>query len=243
MLRTRKRMAIGLGALVLVLASLYFVGTVLADTPTPTANGTTQKTDYRQVFVEKLAAALGVDVSTLQTKVKDAEKSTVDQAVANGDLAKNRADEIKTEIDSSQSGILPGLGMLKGKGNGNGKGRGAAVSAAAKVKGQIGNVADKAIADKLGLTLGDLKQQLKSGKSLDDLAKAKGLTVQDLYNAAADAVKAKLDPMVKDGTITQARADEIVKAVSEGRLIDLNILPKAPARSAKPAATATPTKG
>ena len=105
MFRTRKRVAIGLGALVLVLASLYFVGTALADTPTPTA--TTQKTNYRQVFVEKLAAALGVDVATLQAKVKDAEKSTVDQAVANGDLAKNRADQIKTEIDNSQSGILP----------------------------------------------------------------------------------------------------------------------------------------
>jgi polyhydroxyalkanoate synthesis regulator phasin len=228
MLRTRMRVAIGLGALVLVLASLYFVGTALADTPTAT-----QKTDYRQVFVEKLAAALGVDAATLQAKVKDAEKSTVDQAVANGDLAKNRADEIKTEIDKSKDGFLGGLWKQAGKG----KGKGPALVAAARVKGAIGNVADKAIADRLGLAPGQLKQELRNGRSLEDLAKAKGLTVQDLYNAAADAVKVRLDTMVKDGNLAQARADEIVQAVREGRLIDLDILPKAPAR---PAAKVTP---
>ena len=236
MFSTRKRLAISLGALVLVLASLYFVGTALADTPTPTANGTIQKTSYRQVFVEKLAAALGVDVTTLQARVKDAEKATVDQAVANGDLAQNKADQIKTEIDSSQSGILPGLGMLNGKGKAKGRGLGVVQQA----RGLIGNVADKAIADKLGLSQGQLKQQLRSGKSLEDLARAKGLAVQDLYNAAADAVQARLDVMVKNGKLAQARENEIVQAVREGRLTGLDILPKAPPR---PAATATPSRG
>ncbi len=237
MLRTRKRLAIGLGALVLVLASLYFVTAALADTPTLTASATAQKTNYRQVFVEKLAAALGVDVSTLQAKVKDAEKSTVDQAVANGDLAKNRADEIKTEIDNSQSGILPALGIANGQGNGNGKGRG--LGAAAKAKVLIAGVAEKAIAGKLGLTVPALRKQLRSGQSLEGLAKAKGLTVQDLYNAAADAVKARLDTMVKNGNLAQARADEIVQAVREGRLVGLGILPKAPVLQSAPA----PSKG
>jgi len=231
MLRTRKHAAIGLGALVLVLASLYFVGTALAD-PAPAATSATQKTNYRQVFVEKLAAALGVDSPTLQAKVKDAEKSTVDQAVANGDLAQNKADQLKTAIDNGKDGFLGGFDKLRGTRPG--------VGAAEKMKGQIGNVADKAIAGKLGLAPGALKQQLRNGKSLDDLAKAKGLTVQDLYNAAADAVKARLDVMVKNGNLAQGRADEIVKAVREGRFVDLDILPKAPAR---PVATPTPTTG
>ena len=234
MFRTRKRTAIGLGALVLVLASLYFVGTALADTPKPTPSSTTQKTDYRQVFVEKLAGALGVDVATLQAKVKDAEKSTVDQAVANGDLAKNKADQIKTEIDNGKDPFLGGLANPKGPRPGT------AAVAAARVKGLIGNVADKAIADKLGLTPGQLKQQLRSGKSLEDLASAKSISVQDLYAAAATAVKARLDTMVRNGNLSQARADEIVQAVSEGRLVGLDILPMAPAR---PAAKATPSKG
>jgi hypothetical protein len=232
MFRTRKRLAIGLCALVVALASLYFVGTALADTLTPSS--TAQKTNYRQVFVEKLAAALGVDVSTLQARVKDAEKSTVDQAVANGDLAKNQADKIKTEIDSSQSGVLPGLGILNGKGNGKGRGLGRAQQA----KGLIANVADKAIADKLGLSQGELKQQLRNGSSLEDLAKAKSLTVQDLYDAAAAAVKARLDVMVSNGSLAQTRADEIVQAVRAGQFTRLDILPKAPGR---PAAKATPT--
>jgi polyhydroxyalkanoate synthesis regulator phasin len=213
MLGTRKRVVVALGAL--VLASLFVVGTALADTPTPTAAA--QKTNYRQVFVEKLAQALGVDVSTLQGKVKDAEKSTVDQAVANGDLAKNTGDKIKTEIDNSQSGILPGLGVLRG--------RAPALGLAARAKVLIAGVAEKAMAGKLGITVPALRQQLRSGKSLEALAKGKGLTVQDLYNAAADAVKARLDTMVKNGNLAQARADEIVQAVREGRLVGLNILP------------------
>ena len=46
--------------------------------------------------------------------------------------------------------------------------------------------------------------------------------------------------MVKNGNLAQARADEVVQAVREGRLVGLDILPKAPAR---PAAKATPSKG
>ena len=228
---TRKRVAFGLGALVLVLTSLYFVGTALADTPTPTTTSTTQRTNYRQVFADKLASALGISPATLEAKVKDAEKSTVDQAVANGDLAKNRADRLKTQIDNG-NGLLGGLPRLRGAAPG--------LAAATKAKALIAGVSDKAIAGKLGITVPALRQQLRGGQSLDGLARAKGLTVQDLYNAAGDAVKARLDVMVKNGNLAQARADEIVQAVREGRLVGLDVLPAAPA---KQSASPTPAKG
>jgi hypothetical protein len=229
----RKRLAIGLGALVLILASLFVVGTALADDPPPTATSTTGKVDYRQVFVEKLAAALGVDVATLQAKVKDAAKGTVDQAVADGNLARNPAEEMKKAIDNGRNPFIGGLGKARVKAPPAPK-----AIAADRIIAQVSGVAQKAIAEKLGVELGVLRQQIRSGQSLAELAQAKGLTVQDLYNAAADAVKARLDPFVKDGRLAQARADDTVQAVREGRLINLDFLPKAapkaaPARAVK----------
>lgn len=225
MFANRGRPAIGIGALavVLVVASLLVVTAALADTPPATATPTTQKTSYRQVFVEKLAAALGIgDVSKVQTALKDAAKGTVDQAVTNGDLAKNRADKIKTAIDQGKGSFFGGIP----------KPPAAVKKPVATLEAQVGNVSTKAIADKLGLDLATLRAQLRAGKSLTDLATAKGLTVQDLYNAAADAAKARLDPVVKAGKLTQARADEIVQAVREGRLINLDVMPKAPTPTA-----------
>ena len=46
----------------------------------------------------------------------------------------------------------------------------------------------KALADKLGTTPDDLKAQLNAGKSLKDLAAAKGLTPKDLFAAVRQAV-------------------------------------------------------
>ena len=228
----RKRVTIGLGALVLVLASLlYLVGPVLADTPPPTVNAANQQTNYRQVFTDKLAAALGISPAALEAKVKEAETSTVDQAVANGDLARNPANQLKTQIAKS-NGLLGGLPNLVSPRPG--------VAAAARVKVLIAAVAEKGIAGKLGITVPALRQQLRRGQSLDSLAKAKGLTVQDLYDAAAAAVQTRLDVAVKNGNLAQAREDEFVQAVREGRLVGLDILPVAPAKQAP---TASPSKG
>jgi hypothetical protein len=60
-------------------------------------------------------------------------------------------------------------------------------------------------ADYLGLTRRELFQQLRSGKSLAEIATAKGKTVDGLKTAILDAVKTRLDKAVTNSRITSVQ--------------------------------------
>ena len=208
---SKRVVAIGAAAILAVTA----LGTVaLAADPPPTATpgataATTPKTNYGQVFVGKLAAALGIDQAKLQAAVKQAELDTIDQAVANGDLARNPADALKQRVEQSNGPGPFGLFGDHGRGKGMGPGPRAAVVDEQAVL--------QAVADKLGMSVADLQTQLRSGKSIADIAKDKNLNVQDLYAAAANAAKPILDQAVKDGKLTQAQADQIYQQIQKGQ--------------------------
>ena len=79
----------------------------------------------------------------------------------------------------------------------------------------------RAASDYLGLTPRQLFQQLRSGKSLAEIAVAQGKTVDGLKSAILSAVKARLDRVASAGRITsvqeqtfldklQARLDTLV---------------------------------
>ena len=72
-----------------------------------------------------------------------------------------------------------------------------------------------AAATYLGLTEAELRTQLESGKTLAQIAKAQGKSVDGLEKALAADAKTKLDAAVKAGTLTQAQADEILKRTTE----------------------------
>jgi hypothetical protein len=191
-------------------------GIALADDPpaTPTASSgaatTTQRTDYKEVFLGKLASALGIDQAKLESTLKSAEIATIDQAVTNGDLAQNRATEMKQRVEQNGPGAF-GLRGLDGPGRGG-------VARGEGVRDVVDNsVVEKAVADKLGLTVADLQTQLHSGKTLAALAQEKNVNVQDLYKAAADAAKPQLDQAVTDGKLTQAQADQIYQQILQGQ--------------------------
>src|SRR5206468_5601760 len=66
-----------------------------------------------------------------------------------------------------------------------------------------------AAADYLGLTEAQLRTELNSGRTLANIAKARGKSVDGLKQAILDDAKMKLDQAVKDGKLTQAEADEL----------------------------------
>ena len=63
-----------------------------------------------------------------------------------------------------------------------------------------------------------MQTQLRSGKSLSDVAKDKGVSEQDLRSAVAAAAKTQLDQAVKDGKLTQAQADSMLQRIQQGPL-------------------------
>jgi hypothetical protein len=207
---SRKRI-VALGAAALLAVTV--LGTVaLAADPTPTpvpGTATAQKTNYRDVFLAKLAGALNIDPATLTAALKTADLATIDQAVANGDLAKNPADAMKQRIEQNGPGAFGFFGF-GGPGRG-GMGRGERAPLVVDPA-----IVEKAVADKLGLSVADLETQLKSGKTLADLATAKSLTAQDLYTTAGNAAKPQLDQAVKDGKLTQAQADQELQQIQQG---------------------------
>jgi hypothetical protein len=66
----------------------------------------------------------------------------------------------------------------------------------------------------LGLTGGQLLQQLSSGKSLAQIATSKGKTVAGLEQAMTTAEKNRLDKLVTAKVITQAQENQILKGWS-----------------------------
>lgn len=81
-----------------------------------------------------------------------------------------------------------------------------------------------AAAKALGMTPEQLFAELHAGKSLSDIAQAKGVDLQKVYDAMnadrIEAMKASIQQAVTDGTLTQAQADWLLKG------LELGFLPK-----------------
>jgi Zn-dependent alcohol dehydrogenase len=78
---------------------------------TDTTSPETKKAEQYQTFLTKLSTELSIsDTTTIDTGIRDALKSMVDDQVTAGDLAANDATEIKAEIDASVSPIKLGVG-------------------------------------------------------------------------------------------------------------------------------------
>lgn len=67
----------------------------------------------------------------------------------------------------------------------------------------------------MNMTATQLETELQAGKTIADVAASKNVTLDQLKTATLDAQKAKLDAMVKSGTITQAQADARVAQMKD----------------------------
>ncbi len=77
-----------------------------------------------------------------------------------------------------------------------------------------------AMAKALNLTPTQLFEQLHSGKTLDEIAKAQGVDLTKIQEAAkaarVQAQKDRIAQAVKDGTMTQAQADWLLQGLEKG---------------------------
>jgi hypothetical protein len=150
-----------------------------------------------QAIVDDAAKQLGVQPSALSAALKKALENRVDAAVAAGRLTKAQGDELKQRIESGDFPLFIGPG---GPGFGF------------HHEGPFGAGLDAA-ATYLGLTEAQLREQLESGKSLAEVAKAQGKSVDGLIQALVDAAKKRLDAAVAAGRLTQSQADSILSGL------------------------------
>jgi hypothetical protein len=165
-------------------------------TPTPPTAG--------QTFWQTLADNLGIPLAKLEAAVRDTLKTMVDKALSSGKLTQDQADKAKGNIDKMPFDKQPFGGFLGGRGFDG-----------ARARFDTGTTAFDAAAQKLGMTTQDLMTELRNGKTLADVASAKGVSSADLKDAIVTAVGAKLDQAVKDGNLTQAQADQIKAQVDK----------------------------
>ena len=148
------------------------------------------------------AAAPSTGKSTT-TPNGDWAKKALDPLVAKGTLTQAQEDAVLAALQAGRPDHGPGHGRGPGFGN---------LDAAAKA---------------LGMTADELRSALQGGKSLADVAKAKGIDPAKVVDALVAELKAHLDAEVTSGEHTQAQADQML-AQAKPRIEDF-VNGKAPA--------------
>jgi hypothetical protein len=146
-----------------------------------------------------VAKAQSKDVEGLKTAILDAAKADLDEAVADKKLTQSQADVILNGLKSHIDDVVNADVKLRHFGGPDGPGFG------------FGFGADTAAAAKyLGLDESALRDKLRSGQSLADVAKAQSKDVKGLEDAIVAAQKARLDQAVSDKKLTQSQADDML---------------------------------
>jgi hypothetical protein len=188
-------------ALPIAAAAAIAIGVAAVEAaPSPSPSPSASSKNYAQVFLDKLAAILHLTPAQTQDALKQAEKQTVDQMLADGQITKAQADAMKARIDAGQ-----GLGPVGGFGF---KSHGFFGDRALMQSLKTAEL--NALASALHMSTTDLQNALRSGKTLSDLETQQNVTDSAVKSAVKNAAKGVLDSAVKAGTITQAQEDAIL---------------------------------
>ena len=207
-----KHFKIGLTALALVSVPLV-ANTVFAQT-TGTTSAAAKMMDYSKVFVQKLAATLGVNQAKLEAALKTAGNATVDEALSKQEITKAQADAMKARVQAGEYDFFSdGRDGFDGRGGNRDGGRDNGPDGRGAPGGDRigGPELMDATAKALGLSSEELRTQVKSGKTITEIATAKKIDVKTVQAAVIAAYKTQLEAAVKAGKLTQAQADERLK--------------------------------
>jgi hypothetical protein len=152
-------------------------------------------------IVEDAAEQLGVTSQELDAALTEALKNRIDADVADGRITEERAAELKERIDA---GEVPLVGVGPGKGH---------------HRGHHGFVDFEAAAVFLGVEESALRERLRGGNTLAEVATAEGRTAAGLVDALVEAATADLAEKVEAGRLTDARRDAILENL-ESRMQD-----------------------
>jgi DNA-binding CsgD family transcriptional regulator len=150
--------------------------------------------------IADVAKAKNIDLDAVIAKLTASFKAHLDEEVASGKHTQAEADAKLAEFSTRVTTMVnaPGLPMHGGKG-GHGPGG----------KGGHGpqKFATAQLATTLKLTEAELQTQLKSGKTIKQIADAQNVDIADVKTTLTADFKAHLDEEVASGEHTQAEAD------------------------------------
>lgn len=198
----KKLTKILIGSALLVCAMLvgaFFAIPLLASAhgtqATTNAAGTPNSNTYCVQYQQDLAGKLNVSVQTLQQDRKAAFEDELNQIVKNGKLTQNQANTIKTRVESRPN--------CAGTGNRYEN---------AAIRGFLGKYRSDivaSVASDLHISQTTLTQELHSGQSLAQIAKAHNVTLTQLHTDVFNAVKSAESKAIGAGDLTQAQANDL----------------------------------
>jgi hypothetical protein len=181
-----------LSALVAVFAAVAVLGLAgsagAADSPT---------------LVDDVAARLGITPDRLRAAFKEALTARIDAAVQAGKLTPEQGAKLKERLANAK-----GLGLrLRGR-------------LARHQRAFVHRIHVRAhrlgpVAAYLGISPQELRSELRSGKSLAQIATAHGKSVEGLVDAIVAKAKERLDKAVANGRLPRQRADEILERLTD----------------------------
>jgi hypothetical protein len=174
------------------------------------ATGADDHKKAEQAVIDDAAKRLNVTPEALRGALGAAEDAQLDQAVKDGKLTQAQADAIKKR--RADSGAVLGGPGVAGAHPGFGPG-GHGVPGLAFKRGAGGAL--DAAATALGLKRDDLVAELQAGKSIADVAKDQGKSLDDVKKAITDGVTKELDQAVTDKKLTSDQRDEILKELGD----------------------------
>ena len=155
------------------------------------------------VLAPALAVAATSEQSTADAvgdrvdRLKEALQGLVDDGTISGEQRDAVAQRLAEELPPR--GLGHGQGRGQGQGHGPGHGRGL---------GHGKHLALDVASTALGITEQELREQLRSGKSIAQVAQERGVDLGAVTKALEDAARERLQQAVTDGRLTQAEADE-----------------------------------
>jgi hypothetical protein len=124
-------------------------------------------------------------------------ENRIDAAVAAGRLTQEQATRMKERLRAAE--VVPFLGRAGGPHLGRGG----------------GEVGLDAAAEYLGLTQAELRERLRAGSTLAEVARATGKTADGLVAALVADARERLEAAVADGRLTAAQRDRRLERVQE----------------------------
>jgi polyhydroxyalkanoate synthesis regulator phasin len=197
--RRKLTFAVGAAAVALVLAGIAAAGAVAA-------SWVLEPSEESKAVIDDAASQLGVESSELSAALKQALKNRIDEAVEDGRLTEEQADELEARIDADEFPLLGGLGMF-GHGVHGGPGLGHF--------GHFGHFELlETAASYLGLTEAELRDALED-QTLAEIAEEQGKTASGLVQELVATQTKRIDEALAHGRITEEQATELKAELSE----------------------------
>jgi polyhydroxyalkanoate synthesis regulator phasin len=154
-----------------------------------------------EAIIEDAAEQLGIEPEELSDALQQALENRLDEAVEDGRLTEEQAERLKERLEA---GVMP---LFRGP-------RAFSAPRLHRHGPRLFAALDTA-AEYLDLTEAELRERLRDGDTLAEIAREEGKSVDGLVTALVAEKTERLDEAVEDGRLTEAQRDRIVASLRE----------------------------